>query len=151
MRLKIRRTSEARWRGDVETGAGTIALGSGAFIGPYSLRSRIGDEPQTNPEELVGAAHAGCFAMSLSNLLSASGFFPREIGATSTVNLEETDTGFSVTEIRLRASGDVPGLDEERFVQLAEEAKRTCPISRALAGTAIRLEAQLVSTGVEAA
>lgn len=151
MAFKIRRTAGARWHGTVDGGRGQIELGSGAFKGAYSLRSRIGDEPQTNPEELIGAGHAGCFAMSLANVLSDAGYPPNAISATAVVNLEETDGGFSVTRIELSAVGDVPNLDLTEFVRLAEQAKATCPISRALAGTEITLEARLETSTVEAA
>src|SRR5919198_1269470 len=133
MGLRIRRKAEARWRGSVEAGSGRISVGSGALDGPYSLRSRVGDEPHTNPEELIGAGHAGCFAMSLANLLAEAGHEARDVTATATVNLEQLESGFSVTRIDLEAVGDVPGIDEATFVRLAEEAKATCPISRALA------------------
>jgi osmotically inducible protein OsmC len=127
----------------VEAGSGRISVGSGALDGPYSLRSRVGDEPHTNPEELIGAGHAGCFAMSLANLLAEAGHEARDVTATATVNLEQLESGFSVTRIDLEAVGDVPGIDEATFVRLAEEAKATCPISRALAGTEITLTAHL--------
>ena len=143
MGLRIRRKAEARWRGSVEAGSGRISVGSGALDGPYSLRSRVGDEPHTNPEELIGAGHAGCFAMSLANLLAEAGHEARDVTATATVNLEQLESGFSVTRIDLEAVGDVPGIDEATFVRLAEEAKATCPISRALAGTEITLTAHL--------
>jgi len=143
MSLRIRRKAEARWNGTVEKGSGRILLGSGVLDAPYSLRSRVDDDPQTNPEELIGAAHAGCFAMSLANLLTERGHPPRSIDATATVQLEHEPTGFSITRIELAVTGDVPALEGEAFVALAEEAKRTCPVSRALAGTQITLVAAL--------
>jgi osmotically inducible protein OsmC len=127
----------------VEGGDGTIALGSGAFSGPYSLRSRVGDEAHTNPEELIGAAHAGCFAMSLANLVAKAGYTAAEISASSQVSLEQIKGQFTLTRIVLTAVGDVPGLEEEEFVRLAGEAKATCPVSRALAGVEITLNARL--------
>jgi lipoyl-dependent peroxiredoxin len=151
MAIKIRRTASARWKGTVDAGRGQIELGSGAFKGAYSLRSRVGDEPKTNPEELIGAGHAGCFAMSLANLLSDAGYPPNNVSATAVVNLEETVGGFSVTRIELTAVGDVPNLDSAEFTRLAEEAKATCPISRALAGTEITLDARLETSTVETA
>jgi osmotically inducible protein OsmC len=144
--IRIRRKAEARWQGTVDDGAGRISTGSGALDGPYSLRSRVGDEPHTNPEELIGAGHAGCFAMSLANLLAEEGHEAIDVAATAAVNLEQLDGGFSVTRIELEAVGDVPGVDEATFARLAEQAKATCPISRALAGTEITLTARLRST-----
>jgi osmotically inducible protein OsmC len=143
MGVRIRRHAVASWQGVVDTGDGQIALGSGAFKGPYSLRSRIADERQTNPEELMGAALAGCFAMSLANSLSRVGQEPRLVTAKAVVTLEQTDAGYTVTRIDLAARGFVPGLDEVEFVRLAEQTKATCPISRALAGTEITLDARL--------
>jgi lipoyl-dependent peroxiredoxin len=151
MAIKIRRTAGARWHGTVDAGRGQIELGSGAFKGAYSLRSRIGDEPQTNPEELIGAGHAGCFAMALASLLSEAGYPPNNVSATAVVNLAETGEGFSVTHIQLTAVGDVPNLDSAEFARLAEEAKATCPISRALAGTEITLETRLETSTLGAA
>ncbi len=147
MALRVRRKERASWRGTVGAGAGSIGLGSGAFTGPYSLRSRVGDEAHTSPEELIGAANAACFAMSLANLLADAGFEVRDVTADATVTLEETPTGFSVTGILLQVEGDAPGVDADTFARLAEQAKSTCPISRALAGTEITLEARLAETG----
>jgi lipoyl-dependent peroxiredoxin len=146
MNLKIRRTSTAEWRGAVDFGVGQIALGSGAFAGPYSLRSRVGDEPHTNPEELLGAAHAGCFAMSLANLVAEAGHVPERVSASAQVTLEKVEGRFTVTRIDLTAIGWVPTLEQRDFVRLAEQAKSTCPISRALARVEIRLDARLEAT-----
>jgi lipoyl-dependent peroxiredoxin len=143
--MTIRRSANATWRGAVEDGGGTIALGSGAFEGPYSLRSRLGDEAHTNPEELIGAAHAGCFAMSLANLVAQAGHAATEISASSRVSLEQVGGQWTLTRIVLTAVGDVPGLDEQEFVRLAGEAKATCPISRALAAVEIALDAKLAT------
>lgn len=151
MGIKVRRKASARWNGTVEHGRGEIALGSGAFAGGYSLRSRIADEAQTNPEELIGAAHAGCFAMALSSLLCEAGHSPVEVSATATVHLEESEDGFSVTRIELGVVGDVPEIDLDEFVRLASQAKATCPISRALSGIEITLDAQLATSTPSAA
>src|SRR5215208_6445489 len=145
MTMKIRRSADATWRGTVGNGIGNIALGSGAFNGPYSLRSRLGDEPHTNPEELIGAAHAGCFAMSLANLVAKAGHTATEIAASSRVTLEEVEGRFTLTQIVLTAVGDVPGLEEDEFVRLAAVAKATCPVSRALAGIEITFDARLAA------
>ena len=144
MAIKIRRRAEVRWHGSEREGSGRITVGSGAIDTPYSLRSRVEDEPQTNPEELVAAGHAGCFTMSLANLLAEAGHEPTTLEATAVVNLEPTGSRWSVTRIELDVVGDVPGIDAATFERLAEEAKATCPISRALAGTEIMLAASLV-------
>ena len=119
-------------------------MGSGAYEGPFTLRARVDDvERSTNPEELIGAAHAGCFTMSLANLLSESGHPPADLNTTARVRLEQLDTGFTITKIELQTHGEVPGVDADTFANLAQQAKDTCPVSRALAGTEITLEARL--------
>jgi lipoyl-dependent peroxiredoxin len=143
MTFKVRRCATAKWLGAVDVGVGEIAFGSGAFSGPYSLRSRVGDEPHTSPEELIGAGLAGCFAMSVANLVAKGGHAADEVSATATVTLERVDGSFALTRIDLVATGHVPDLEPDEFVQLAEEAKATCPISRALAGVSITLDAAL--------
>jgi osmotically inducible protein OsmC len=148
MSFRVIRESEASWQGTVPEGGGRIALGSGAFEGPFSLKARVEDvQNATNPEELVGAAEAGCFTMSLANLLNEAGHPPRDLRTTARVRLEQRDSGFTLTQIELRTVGDVPGIDSERFSELAERAKATCPVSRALAGTEIVLEARLDGAG----
>jgi lipoyl-dependent peroxiredoxin len=142
--IRLTRTADASWSGTVPDGGGHIALGSGAFEGPFTLKARVEEaQPGTNPEELVGAGHAGCFTMSLANLLSEEGHPPTELRTTADVRLEQLDVGFRITQITLRTEGDVPGVDEARFVELAEQAKSTCPVSLALAGTEIAVEARL--------
>ena len=136
MGIKIRRSAEARWYGSEAEGTGRIGVGSGAIDTPYSLRSRVEDEAQTNPEELIAAGHAGCFAMSLASLLGEEGYEPAMVAAKGVLTLEQTDNGWSVTRIELDTIADVPGIDEETFARLAEQAKATCPISRALAAIA---------------
>jgi osmotically inducible protein OsmC len=137
--FRVVRSAEARWQGSLARGGGRIALGSGAFGGPYSLRSRVEEgERASNPEELLGAAQAGCFTMSLANLLGEAGHPPRELRTTARVTLAEADGRFDIARIELRAAGDVPGLDQARFAELAAEAKN-CTISRALAGTEVIL------------
>jgi lipoyl-dependent peroxiredoxin len=146
MSVRVTRTANASWQGDLPSGGGRIGVGSGAYEGAFTLRARVDDvERSTNPEELIGAAHAGCFTMSLANLLSESGRPPADLQTTARVRLEQLDTGFTITKIELRTVGDVPDVDAETFAQLAEQAKETCPVSRALAGTEITLEAQLGS------
>jgi osmotically inducible protein OsmC len=123
-----------------------LALGSGAYEGPFSLKSRVEDvERATNPEELIAAAEAGCFTMSLANLLSESGHPPEELSTTASVRLEQRDGRFSITTIELRTSGQVSGVSAERFEELAREAKETCPVSRVLAAAEITLEATLAA------
>jgi lipoyl-dependent peroxiredoxin len=142
--IRVVRRSEASWQGTVPDGGGRIALGSGAFEGPFTLRARVEDvEKATNPEELIGAAEAGCYTMSLANLLSAQGHPPDDLRTTAKVTLQQLESGFSITKIELTTVGEVPGVDAARFAELAEQAKATCPVSRALAGTEITLEATL--------
>jgi osmotically inducible protein OsmC len=144
MAVRVTRTAQASWQGDVAAGGGRIALGSGAYEGPFTLRARVQDvERATNPEELIGAAHAGCFTMSLANLLAESGHPAADLGTSAHVRLEQLDGGFSITRIELDTVGDVPGVDADTFQRLAQQAKDTCPVSRALAGTEIALEARL--------
>ncbi len=142
--IRVRRMAHASWQGDVPTGGGRISTESGSVDSPFTLRGREGDEPATNPEELIGAAHAGCFAMSLSNLLSEAGHPPEDVTARATVHLEQEAGGFSITRIELDVKGRVSGLDATTFAALARQAKETCPVSRALAGTVIVLVATLV-------
>jgi lipoyl-dependent peroxiredoxin len=138
----VSRSAEASWQGTVPEGGGRISLGSGAYEGSFTLRARVEDvERETNPEELIAAAQAGCFTMSLANLLGEQGTPPRNLRTTARVRLEQTDEGFRITRIAVKTVGDVPGVDAERFVALAEQAKATCPVSLALAGTEITLEA----------
>jgi len=146
MSVRVTRTAQATWQGDLADGGGRIGVGSGAYEGPFTLRARVDDvERSTNPEELIGAAHAGCFTMSLANLLTESGHPPADLKTTAKVRLEQLETGFAITNIALQTVGDVPGVDADEFAQLAQQAKDTCPVSRALAGTEITLEAKLGS------
>jgi lipoyl-dependent peroxiredoxin len=146
MSVRVTRTARASWQGDLAQGGGRIGVGSGAYEGPFTLRARVEDvERSTNPEELIGAAHAGCFTMSLANLLTEAGHSPADLQTTAKVRLEQLDTGFAITNIALNTVGDVPGVDADTFAQLAQQAKDTCPVSRALAGTEITLEARLAS------
>jgi len=137
------RTAEARWQGTLPEGSGRIALGSGAFDGPYSLRARVEEAvPAANPEELLGAAEAACFTMSLANLLSEAGHPARDLHTTARVTLAQVGARFNITRIELRTVGDVPGVDQASFQDLAERAK-DCTVSRALTGTEITLEASI--------
>ena len=147
MSFRVTRRSRASWQGTVPDGGGRIELGSGAFEGAFSLRGRTEElERTTNPEELIAAAEAGCFTMSLANVLSEAGHPPEDLRTTAHVRLEQQDGRFSITEIKLETVGQVDGVTSERFAELADEAKRTCTISRALASTEITLEARLAGT-----
>ena len=124
------RSAEAQWKGSLKDGEGKLKLESGAFEGKYSFQSRFEEGAGTNPEELIGAAHSGCFAMALSNLLEEEGYLPEQIDAEASVKLEKTDQGFEITAIKLTVKGKVPGLDEETFKTKAEDAKNNCPVSK---------------------
>ena len=139
------RRAEAVWEGTLKDGHGKIRLGSGAFEETYSFGTRFESAPGTNPEELIGAAHAGCLSMALSAALSRNGFAPRRIATTADVALDKVGDGFKITSILLKTSAEVPGIDETKFREFAEGAKKGCPVSQALAGTDIRLEAALKS------
>ena len=134
--------AEASWEGKLREGRGHMRLGSGAWEGPFSFRSRFEERQGTNPEELIGAAHAGCFSMAFAKTLEDAGFPPRRVETKADVRLEQTPTGFAITRIRLHTDADVPGIAEEEFQRLAAAAKSGCPVSKALAGTQIELEAR---------
>ncbi|MFZ0088251.1 MAG: OsmC family peroxiredoxin [Solirubrobacteraceae bacterium] len=149
MSVRVSRSAQASWQGTVPDGRGAIALGSGAFEGAFTLRNRVQDNaPGTNPEELIAAAEAGCFTMSLADLLSEEGAPPADLRTTVRVRLEQRDEGFRITRVSVTTVGDVPGLDPKRFAALAEQAKATCPVSLALAGTEITVQATLATAGV---
>ncbi len=137
--------AEAEWKGNLTEGSGRLKVGSGAFDGPYSFKSRF-EEGQlaTNPEELLGAAHAGCFTMALTAQLSRAGKPPRRIRTGAKVTLEKVGEQFSITKIELETEADIPGIDNAAFQKYALEAKQGCPVSKALAGTQIHLHATLV-------
>ena len=140
----VARKAHAEWQGDIKGGKGKVALGSGAFESQYSFSSRFENGTGTNPEELIGAAHAGCFSMQLSGLLTQAGHPPTSIKTDAAVYVEPDGGGFTITKIDLTTTGEVPGLDEAGFKELAEKAKEICPVSRALAGTKISLETKFV-------
>jgi osmotically inducible protein OsmC len=137
------RTSEAAWEGDLKSGKGTVKLGSGAYSGPYSFQSRFESGTGTNPEELIAAAHAGCFSMALSHALAQAGFTPKRVHTLAKVSLEKSGDGFAIPRIELDLDADVPGIDEATFRQHAEQAKAGCPVSKVLAGAQITLNARL--------
>jgi lipoyl-dependent peroxiredoxin len=138
------RKAEAQWEGNLAEGGGRLKLGSGAFEGPYTFKSRFEEgESATNPEELIGAAHAGCFTMALTAALSRAGHKPTRIHTTAQVKLEKIGDAFSITKIDLETDAEIPGIDEAAFQQFASDAKQNCPVSKALAGTEIGLTARL--------
>ena len=139
------RTAEAQWQGSLSKGDGTMTIGSGAIEGSYSFGTRFGEEKGTNPEELIAAAHAGCFSMALAYGLEGAGFTPKRIRTTAKAHIEKVADGFRITRIDLDASAEIPGVDDAEFHAQAEAAKRDCPVSRALAGTEIALTARLLA------
>jgi osmotically inducible protein OsmC len=139
------RTASAQWNGGLTDGNGTMALGSGAFEGPYSFGSRMEEAPGTNPEELIGAAHAGCFSMQLSGVLTAGGTPPESVSTDAKVHFVKAGEGFKISQIELTTRARVPGIDDAGFQEAAETAKKICPVSVALAATDISLDATLES------
>jgi osmotically inducible protein OsmC len=141
------RTANALWEGSVQKGRGSMSLGSGAFEGAYSFQSRFDEgENGTNPEELVAAAHAGCFSMALALALGEAGHEPESIQTTAKVGLRQTEKGPTITKIDLTTTARVPGIDDDGFQKAATAAKEGCVISRALAGVPeINLSATLES------
>jgi len=142
--MSIKRSSEAKWAGSIIEGKGNLRLGSGAFEGPYSFNSRFGDDTvATNPEELIAAAHAGCYTMAFSGFLGRAGFEATSIETKAVVHLEKEGEGFVIPKIDLIMEAVVPNISDEEFQQVAKTAKEKCPVSRVLAGAEISLEATL--------
>ena len=141
----INRKAEARWEGTLKEGRGNIKLGSGAWQGPYSFGTRFESAPGTNPEELLGAAHAACFTMAVGAALSRAGHPPTSIDTTATVHLDKVGEGFGITGIDLVTRGKVPGLSAPEFVRVAEDMGKNCIVSRALASVPIHVDAALES------
>ena len=139
------RTSQAVWKGTLKEGSGTLRTQSGAYEGPYNFVSRFESGPQTNPEELVAAAHAACYSMALSGGLERAGFKATRIATKASVHLEKVDSGFAITHIDLDVEADVPGVDEKKFAEISEATKSGCPISKLLTGAKINLSARLLS------
>jgi lipoyl-dependent peroxiredoxin len=137
------RNAEAQWEGDLKSGKGQIRLGSGAFQGAYSFQSRFESGTGTNPEELIAAAHAGCFSMALAHGLAQAGHTARRVHTTAKVHLEKTAEGFGIPQIDLVTEADVPGIDAAEFKRQAEQAKKGCPVSKVLAAANITLDARL--------
>jgi lipoyl-dependent peroxiredoxin len=140
----VQRTAEAEWNGGLQDGKGTMKFGSGAFSGAYSFGSRFGDASGTNPEELIAAAHAGCFSMAFSAGLGKAGYSPKRVHTTAKATFEKQGDGFAITRIELDTEAEIPGIEEAAFQQQAEAAKKGCPVSRALAGVEITLKARLL-------
>jgi len=139
------RRAEAEWHGNLKAGGGRLKAGSRAFDLPYSYDDRFGKAMGTNPEELLGAAHAGCFSMALAADLTAAGHPPNRIHTTATVTLDKVGEGFAITRIELATEGTVPGIDAAAFQERAEGAKANCPLSKALASVSeITLTARLL-------
>ena len=137
------RKAEATWYRDLKNGNGTMKMESGSYEGNYTFASRFENADGTNPEELLGAAHAGCFSMALSLELSEAGYDPQTVDTRAEVTFEVTDGEPAITGIKLVTVADVPGIDDEEFQKFAEGAKKGCPVSKALAGTDITLDATL--------
>lgn len=129
----IERSSEALWQGDLRTGKGQISTHSGVLKDDaYSFATRFENASGTNPEELVAAAQAGCFAMAFASALSKNGYKPESVHTHTTILMDKQDSGFGVTGMRVEVEGRVPGIDEPTFKKIAEEAEKGCPISRLL-------------------
>lgn len=138
------RESNATWTGSISEGSGKMRFGSGAFEGSYDVPSRFEEGEGTNPEELVGAAHAGCYSMQLSGLLTRAGFTVNSVDTTARVTVEKQEAGWTITRIELSTSADVDDIDDDAFQEKAQEAKETCPVSKALASVSeITLDASL--------
>jgi osmotically inducible protein OsmC len=140
------RQGTAEWRGDLQSGKGSFAVGSGLFKGQYSFKTRFEEEPGTNPEELIAAAHASCFSMALSHILAEAGHAAESVNTTAKVQIRFVEDAPTITQIDLVTEGRVPGIDQAQFEEYAQQAKTGCPVSRALAGVEqVTLEAKLAS------
>lgn len=139
----LNRTAQAIWKGNLKNGRGTMEFGGGAFKGNYSFTSRFENGKGTNPEELIAAAHSGCFAMALSHMLAEAGYTPERVAATAKVSLEKVDDGFKITASHLDCIAKIPGISQEKFMAIAEEAKKGCPVSVLLSNIQITLDARL--------
>ena len=138
------RSADAQWEGNLQAGKGSMKFGGGAFDGQYSSSSRFENGTGTNPEELIAAAHAGCYSMALSSGLFKAGFTAERINTTAKVHLNKLDAGFRITLIELDSKAKVPGVDEAKFQEIAQATKTGCPVSNALASVEIKLTATLV-------
>jgi osmotically inducible protein OsmC len=139
------RSADASWEGNLPDGNGVMKMESGSYEGPFTFASRFEDGEGTNPEELIAAAHAGCFSMAFSNVLDEEGFTPESVDTTAEVTLQMLEDGPAITKIHLTSTASVPDIDEDTFQDLADAAKSGCPVSKALAGAEITLDATLNS------
>jgi osmotically inducible protein OsmC len=139
----MQRTATARWEGDLKAGNGKIKTGSGAVDGKYSFGTRFESAPGTNPEELLGAAHAACYSMALSAGLAKAGKTPKSVDTTATVTLDKVGEGFGITGIHLEVKAEVPGIAAAEFQKFAEDTKKNCIVSRALASVPTTMKATL--------
>ena len=143
--MSIKKTASAVWQGDLKTGKGEISTQSGALkSNPYGFNTRFEGQPGTNPEELIGAAHAGCFSMAFSMILGGEGFTADEIKTAAEVTLDKEGEGFAITAIKLTMSAKIPNIDQAKFEELANKAKEGCPVSKVL-NADITLDATLES------
>jgi lipoyl-dependent peroxiredoxin len=143
--MQIKRSASAVWNGGIKDGKGAISTGSGALKAyPYGFAARFEGQPGTNPEELLGAAHAGCFTMALSLILTEEKLTVTELATTAEVTLEKQDAGFTITAVHLTLKGRVPGVDAAKFTQLATKAKENCPLSKVIKAN-ITMSAELLA------
>ena len=140
-----KRKAEAQWNGSLQEGSGKMSMASGAYEGPYSFQSRFQEGEGTNPEELLAAAHAGCFSMQLSGVLGAGGHDPESVETEAIVHVDKAGEGFEITRIELTTNARVPGIDEAAFQEAAETAKNICPVSVLFKGAEISVDASLVT------
>ncbi len=139
----MKRTASAQWTGDLKQGKGTVSTSSGVLKdAPYSFTTRFENSPGTNPEELIAAAHAGCFTMALSGALARSGFTPQRLSTSAVLTLEQVEGNWTITAIHLDLTANVPGVGKEQFASIAADAKANCPVSRLLKAN-ITLDAKL--------
>lgn len=143
--MEFTRKAEADWNGGIMDGNGKVKLGSGAFEGAYSFKSRFSEEEQasTNPEELIAAAHAGCYTMALTGNLGRAGYAPKNVHTTANVKIEKQGDGFVIPNIDLVTEAEVEGIEDAEFQEIAEKTKKTCPVSQVLSGAEISLKATL--------
>jgi osmotically inducible protein OsmC len=139
------RHAEAQWNGSLKEGSGHVKVETGTLDTSYSFRSRFEGGKETNPEELLGASHAGCFSMALAAALTAAGHAPKSISTKAAVHFNQTGGSWAITQIELETTGDVPGMDAAAFQKFASDAKANCPISKALASVDIQLKATLAA------
>ncbi|MCC7080873.1 MAG: OsmC family protein [Burkholderiales bacterium] len=137
------RSAQAEWKGNLVAGQGHMKMGT-SYDGPFSFKSRMEEGSGTNPEELIAAAHAGCYSMAFSAELDKAGYTPKRVHTTAAVHFGKVGEGFAITEIDLATEADVPGIERTKFQQIAEDARKGCPVSKALAGTTIKLKATLL-------